>query len=100
MLQGYGSTAKNEPSRLISSLTGLGNTMRGKKTKNVITWKSEADLIPVLKEIKRAAKDLHYALESLGMELQVQGYSDRQIHERIKAEFFTAAREVLKEETE
>lgn len=64
----------------------------------VIHWKNEKDLIKSRKEVKQATRQLHLALTDLGVELEYQGYTPQQIQERLRKEFFSAAREVLKEE--
>lgn len=65
----------------------------------VIQWKNEKDLINLRKAVKQAARHLHLALTDLGVELEYQGYTPQQIQDRLRQEFFTVAREVLKEET-
>lgn len=65
---------------------------------NAIRWVNEKDLLSSKKAVKEAARQLHLALTDLGVELEYQGYTPKQVHERIREEFFVAAREVLREE--
>lgn len=65
---------------------------------NAIRWVNEKDLLSSKKAVKEAARQLHLALTDLGVELEYQGYTPQEIHDRLRKEFFAAAREVLKEE--
>lgn len=54
------------------------------------------DVIPFRGAILQAARDLDWSLRSLSLELEIQGYTETEIEEWIRKEFFRAAEHVIK----
>jgi hypothetical protein len=71
-----------------------------RKRKSTITWVHESELEPFSHEIKRTARELHYALAGLSLEMEHQGYNDQQITNRLRIELLKAVKEIIKEESD